>query len=185
MHCYTFRSSGAFQISIHIHLYVSAFKCMAKKVLHYPSLQEARGSHWNCSGKEALTFTRRATSVRDTTHFRRPPGPAPRDKKTNVQKLWNHRIGKWITPVFSTEDPSIAAHSLVAMASPFADTNVPQMSAPQTQINVYAQPPPQAVTQPVVSQSSFAYLFQQLGAQMDAQLARIVALESKVGALES
>ena len=110
--------------------------------------------------------------------------------------------------VISTEDPRITADSLIAMASPnsqnFAqnvfqnvaqdvpqaipvpDSIVPQPLAPQTQINVYAQPA-QVGARPVASQasSSFAPLFQQLGAQMDAMMARIVALESRVSALET
>ena len=170
-----------------------------KKYCTTPHCKKLVGHIGNCSGKEVQTFTRRGASiVKKKTYFRRPPGPAPRDKETHVLKVWNTHIGQWITPVISTEDPRITADSLIAMASPnsqnvaqatpVSDTNVPQFAAPQTQINVYAQPPPaaQVVAQPVLSHpSSFASLFQQLGAQMDAQMARIVALESKVSALEN
>ena len=168
-----------------------------KKYCTTPHCKKLVGHIGNCSGKEVQTFTRRgATIVKKKTYFRRPPGPAPRDKETHVLKVWNTHIGQWITPVISTEDPRITADSLIAMASPnsqnvaqatpVSDTNVPQFSAPQTQINVYAQPS-QVVARPVVSQasSSFASLFQQLGTQMDAMMARIVALETRVSALET
>jgi hypothetical protein len=120
---------------------------------------------------------------------RKPPGPVPRDKDTNVQKVWDPLLGKWITPPISTEDIRITADSLIAMAYPAPETNVVQDSIPQTQViiqpNVVA-PSPQVVAQLVLSQPfSFASLFQQLGAQMDAQMARIGALESRVSTIET
>lgn len=146
----------------------------------------------NCSGKDALPFTRtpRVASVQKKKRvFRKPPGPVPRDKDTHVQKVWNPHLGKWITPIISTEDIRITADSLIAMASPVPETNVVQDSIPQTQViiqpNVVA-PSPQVVAQLVLSQPlSFASLFQQLGAQMDSQMARIVALESRVSTIET
>ena len=181
-----------------------------KKCCTTPHCKKPVGHIGNCSGKEALTFTRRPNTVQKRRRYRRPPGPAPRDKETHIQQIWNIELGKWITPIISIQDPNIAAQSLVAMASPVyqinvaqatpaSETSVPQLSVPQTQINVYAQaqPAPQVVTQPVVTQpvvaqpvafqASFtcAYLLQQLGAQMNAQVARIVALESRVSALET
>jgi hypothetical protein len=104
--------------------------------------------------------------------------------------IWDYGQGKWITPVFTTEDDTTTAHSLIAMASPVSETNVAQLLAPQTQINVYAQPQvapalqvvsstPQVLAHSVTPQvSSIASLFHQLGAQM-------VALESRVSALET
>lgn len=185
-----------------------------KKQCTTPGCKKTVGHIGNCTGKEAVTITRRGKCVvQKKTYFRRPPGPAPRDKETHVLKVWNPHIGQWITPVISTEDPRITADSLIAMASPNSQNvaqnvaqnvvqnvvqnvaqdvaqaipvPVPQPLAPQTQINVYAQPG-QVVARPVASQasSSFASLFQQLGAQMDAMMARIVALESRVSALET
>ena len=182
-----------------------------KKQCTTPGCKKTVGHIGNCTGKEAVTITRRGKCVlQKKTYFRRPPGPAPRDKETHVLKVWNTHTGQWITPVevISTEDPRITADSLIAMASPNSqnvaqnvvqnvaqdvpqailvpDSIVPQPLAPHTQINVYAQPV-QVVARPVASQasSSFASLFQQLGAQMDAMMARIVALESRVSALET
>ena len=180
-----------------------------KKQCTTPGCKKTVGHIGNCTGKEAVTITRRGKCVvQKKTYFRRPPGPAPRDKETHVLKVWNTHIGKWITPVISTEDPRITADSLIAMASPNSQNVaqnvvenvvdnvaqdvpqaipiVPQPLAPQTQINVYAQTS-QVVARPVVSQSSssFASLFQQLGAQMDVMIARIVALETRVSALET
>lgn len=172
---------------------------MAPKKKHCttPHCKKLVGHIGNCSGAEAQTFTRRPTTVQKKTYFRRPPGPAPRDKETHVLKIWNVQLGKWITPIISMEDQRVAADSLVAMASPTSGLNVAQTTpttetyvppGPHTQINVYAQHPhvPQVVSQPVLAQaSSFTFLLQQLGTQMDAQMARFVALESRVGALET
>ena len=172
-----------------------------KKYCTTPGCKRAVGHIGNCTGKEALSVTRRGALIvqKNTFPRPRPRGPAPRDKETNVQKIWDPRTGKWITPVF--EDVTIIAHSLMAMASPVSETNVaqathvfeanvPPLVPPQTQINVYAQPQvvapaPQVVAHAIIPQLSIASLLYQLGVQINARDVQINALESRVSAIET
>ena len=147
---------------------------MAKKQCSTPHCKKLIGHIGNCSGKEAHSFTRNA--VQNKTHFRRPPGAAPRGK------VWNTHVGKWVTHVILPDDSRIAADSLVAMASPVYVTNDEHVAQPQI-VPPASPDAPQTVPSAFLVDNSFASLFQQLGAQMDAQMARIVALESKVGVI--
>lgn len=159
-----------------------------KKHCTTPYCKKPIGHIGNCTNKEVTTFTRHA--VQKPEYYRRPPGPAPRDPETHVKKIWNFQLGKWITPVIYNEDPRIAADSLVALASPVSETNVTVAHVLTPQIQIISQDVlPQAsqgIPQPAAShEPSFASLLQQVGAKLDAQMDRIIALESKIRVLET